>query len=112
MKFDVVEPRIVSRCQVWKDQVSPGWIEIERNFSPVDRVGIRVEEEAEGAVLFLKVTTDGTVSPERATVDAASLLAVECESAAASSSDRAESSCELNARNSPVSCSFCVMVSC
>jgi len=52
----------------------PGWIEIDRDYSPVRRVAMRVEEEGEEAFLSLVITTDGTVSPAAAAAQAASAL--------------------------------------
>ena len=52
----------------------PGWIEIDRNYSPVRQVAMRLEEEGKATFLWLGITTDGTLGPEEAVVRAASAL--------------------------------------
>ena len=52
----------------------PDWIEIDRSYSPVKGVAMRVEEEKEVAFLSLAITTDGTLGADEATVRAAAVL--------------------------------------
>ena len=52
----------------------PGWIEIDRRYSPVKSVAMRVEEKKEVAFLSLAITTDGRMGAEQAIVRAASIL--------------------------------------
>ena len=53
----------------------PGWVEIDRTFSPVRSVRMKVTEEEEGIFLSLTVFTAGAVRPADATTQAATALA-------------------------------------
>ena len=52
----------------------PGWVEINRDYSPVQQVKLDVEERADGAFLSLGVVTHGTMGPDEVTRLAASHL--------------------------------------
>ena len=52
----------------------PGWLEIDRDFTAVDRVAITVTGQDEAATLSLTISTCGTVDPAAATAEAARAL--------------------------------------
>ncbi|MBI2506054.1 MAG: hypothetical protein HYW07_22800 [Candidatus Latescibacteria bacterium] len=59
--------------QEWQDR-RPGWIEIDRNYTPVRQVAIQVGEKGDRVFLELAITTDGTVPVEEALAQAAVAL--------------------------------------